>query len=97
MVESFISDCRNSEEVNSLVLDKVLNYLSSKISDLDIVLSVNFLNLPSFILIIKVALNFKSLTLRLSYTYNLITRNQASVWIVRSSMRINSLRLTNSS
>ncbi len=36
VVESFISDCRNSDEVNSQVLDKVLNYLSTKIKDLDI-------------------------------------------------------------
>jgi hypothetical protein len=42
VVESFISDCRNSEEVNSLVLDKVLNYLSSKISDLDIKLAQSY-------------------------------------------------------
>lgn len=35
VVESFIVDCSNPDEVNQLVLDKVLNYLSTTITSLD--------------------------------------------------------------
>jgi hypothetical protein len=39
VVDCFVTDCSNSEEVNSKVLDQVLNYLSSKITDLDLKLA----------------------------------------------------------
>ena len=36
IVESFIVDCSNPDEVNQVVLDHVLDYLSTKIRDLDL-------------------------------------------------------------